>query len=68
MIVCITEDDREDVHSTNVQTQMILPRHHSAFRICLEKSGIDIFYHGSDVANPSGTEWVTALGRVGRDD
>lgn len=37
MIVYIREEDREDVHSTDVQTQKILPRHHSAFRIRLEK-------------------------------
>lgn len=43
MIVYIREEDREDVHSTDVQTQKILPRHHSAFRIRLEKSGMDMF-------------------------
>ncbi len=43
VIVCIREDDREGVHSTDVQTQKILPRHHSAFGIRLGIFGMDIF-------------------------
>jgi hypothetical protein len=59
VVVYIREDDREDVHSTNVQTQKILPRHHSAFGIRLEIFEMDIFYHGSDVANSRESECLT---------
>lgn len=43
MIVYIREHDREDVHSTDVQTQKILPRHHSAFGIRLGIFGMNLF-------------------------
>jgi len=43
VIVYIREDDREDVHSTDVQIQKILPRHHSAFVIRLGIFGMDLF-------------------------